>query len=159
MIKLKDKIAELITDQPASAFVTVVSGVLVFVICEMFMEFLMRPIQEYKKLKAKVAKDLILYSNLYHNPVNLKENENHSNWSDGATAIRLLAAEVAAFAETKPGHIFVFYAIPRKKKLQEATSALIGISNSFFAAGDREIFFQHVDECENTIRKTMRILK
>lgn len=35
--------------------ITVVSGVLVYVFSQLFTEFVLRPIQDYKRLKAKVA--------------------------------------------------------------------------------------------------------
>ena len=51
-----------------NVFVTIVSGVGVYILCELYAEFVLRPIQEYKKLKAKVAKLLVLHAQYYSNP-------------------------------------------------------------------------------------------
>lgn len=122
---------------------TILSGVAVYVVCEWYTEFALRPIQEYKKLKAKVAKLLVFHAQYYSNPRLYDDSESCPAWSAASDEIRELAAEVAAFAEIKPCHLWVFLAIPPKKKLLEAQSYLIGLSNSFFTTQSGE------DRCIN----------
>lgn len=145
-------------EQLINLIITVLSGVLVYVISQWYTEFILRPVQEYKQLKAKVAKLLILHAQYYSNPQVYGDGGNCFAWSAAANEIRELAAEVAAFAEIKPLQIFVLWAIPRKKKLLEAQSYLIGLSNSFFTTRngeDRSI--DRVYEYPNIIRKNMGI--
>lgn len=139
-------------------FATIVSGVIVYVICELYAEFVLRPIQEYKQLKAKVAKLLVLHAHYYANPQFFDESETYPAWSVASNEIRELAAEVAAFAEIKPCHLLVFMFIPSKKRLSEAQSYLIGLSNSFFTSRSREDrYIDRVYEFPDIIRKNMGI--
>lgn len=141
-----------------NVFVTIVSGVGVYILCELYAEFVLRPIQEYKKLKAKVAKLLVLHAQYYSNPRFYDESENCPAWSVASNEIRELAAEVAAFAEVKPFHLWVFLAIPPKKKLLEAQSCLIGLSNSFFTTRNGEDrCIDRVYDYPDIIRKNMGI--
>lgn len=118
--------------------IAVVSGVLTYILSQLFTEFILRPIQDYKTLKGKVAKLLVLYAQYYANPASNADVEQHPQWSIASDDMRELAAEVAAFAEIKPQHWLVFYAIPQKQDLLAASSNLIGLSNSFFTTGDFE---------------------
>ena len=117
-------------EQLTNLIITVLSGVGVYVISQWYTEFLLRPIQEYKNLKAKVAKQLVLYAPFYLEPWIYDDNGDCSEWLIAEKTIRELAAEVAAFAEIKPYHVFVFYVIPSKSKLIEAHSLLIKLSDA-----------------------------
>ena len=145
-------------DDLKNLWITVISGVTVYVLSQWYTEFILRPIQDYKKLKAKVAKLLVLHAQYYSNPLVYGEGGNEAVWSAAADEIRELAAEVAAFAEIKPLQIFVFLAIPRKKKLLEAYHYLIGLSNSFFTTRNGEDrCIDRVYEYPDIIRKNMGI--
>ncbi len=138
--------------------VTVISGVAVYVFSELFTEFVLRPIQEYKQLKGKVSKLLVLYAQYYCNPQPHGSEDRSPDWLAASDALRDLASDVAAYAETKPLSLFTFFIIPTKKKLSKASSLLIGISNSLFESTDRvcERVFkvqEHVEE----IKKLMGI--
>ena len=138
--------------------ITIVSGVGVYIISQWYAEFVLRSIQEYKQLKAKVAKLLVLHAQYYSTPRFYDESEICPAWSAASDDIRELAAEVAAFAEIKPLHIFVFLAIPRKKNLLEAYHYLIGLSNSFFTTRNSEDrCIDRVHEYPDIIRKNMGI--
>ena len=137
---------------------TVISGVCVYIICELFAEFVLRPIQEYKQIKAKVSKLLVFYARYYSNPWIYDDNGDCAEWIAAENAIRELAAEVAGYAEIKPCQLFVFYAIPGKNKLLEASSYLIGLSNSCIISRNHVTqFIEGADEFPNIIRRNMRI--
>lgn len=112
-------------------FITVVSGVAVYVLSQLFTEFCLRPIQEYNKLKAKVAQCLVFYAACYLNPIDVSRKEFSQEYVNASTAIRTIAAEVSAFAELIPFRPFILFSIPPKHKIKTASEALIGISNSF----------------------------
>ena len=138
--------------------IVVISGVLTYILSQLFTEFVLRPIQEYKILKAKVAKQLVLYAQYYANPAPNTDVEKYPRWSAASDEIRELAAEVAAFTEIKPRRWFVFYAIPKKQDLLEASSNLIGLSNAFFTTGNFETHSRiEFIEYRKTIKKKMRI--
>ena len=137
---------------------TIIGGVIVYVICEWYTEFALRPIREYRQLKAKVAKLLVLHAQYFSNPRFYDESEKYPDWSTAKEEIRELAADVAAFAEIKPCHLLVFLFIPSKKRLSEAQTHLIGLSNSFFTSRSGEDrCIDRVREYPDIIRKNMGI--
>ena len=140
-------------------FFTIITGVLVFVFSQMFLEFVLRPIQEYKKLKGEVAKGLILYAQFYYNPYFNEDghSEGHSNASD---RLRELASEVAAFKEMVPSYLITYTIIPTKKDLQSMSENLIGLSNSCYTTKtSKERYASLAIECESKIEKVLGIKK
>lgn len=112
-------------------FFTIITGVLVFVFSQMFLEFVLRPIQEYKKLKGEVAKSLVLYAQYYYNPY-FNEDGHSEGHSNASNRLRELASEIAAFKEITPNYLITFRAIPKKQHLQTMSENLIGLSNSCY---------------------------
>lgn len=112
----------------SNVFGTVISGVIVFIAGQLFIEYFLNPIQEYKKLKSKIAYSLVYNANRYNNPIE-PESKNKQIWSKSSDDLRGLAAEVLGFAELKP---IINFFIPQKKKLKEVSSCLMGLSNSCF---------------------------
>ena len=125
---ISNSILSLVTKEPTA---TIVAGVVVFVICEWAKETWLTPLQEYKKLKAKTSRLLIMYCRYYSNPLTIKEK--HPEYDQGATEIREIAAEWAAFAEIIPT---VHLGIPKAKCIVNASRELIGISNGFYSNSD-----------------------
>lgn len=122
-----DFLKDLVT---SNTFLTVISGVLVFVISQMFNEYWLRPIQNYKELRAKISYGLTLYANLYMNPVKYELLYETKERDSAANELRMLAAEVDSFVELRPwGNIF----IARKKVLTEVSKNLMGLSNNFYS--------------------------
>lgn len=145
-------------DDLKNLLITVISGVSVYVLSQWYTEFILRPIQEYKQLKAKAAKYLVFYAQYYSNPWIYGDNGDCTEWKTAENSIRELAAEVAAFAEIKPFHLLVFYAIPNKRSLIEAHKYLIGLSNAcVISRGHITKVIRGVDEFPDIIRKNMRI--
>lgn len=112
-------------------FFTIITGVLVFILGQIFLEFVLRPIQEYKKLKGKVAKYLVLYASCYSNP-QFVEDGNSEKHDKAGEELRELASEVLAFSETTPNYLITLILIPKKEKLKIASENLIGLSNSLY---------------------------
>lgn len=107
---------------------TVLSGVLVFILGQLFNEYFLKPIQEYKKLRAKISYCLVYYANMYMNPI--LNNKRSDEYDKGSEEIRKLASEVNAMIEIRPkGNIF----IPKANVLSDVSSNLIGISNNFYS--------------------------
>lgn len=134
-----------------TVFTTVLGGVLVFVLGQLFNEYFLKPIQDYKSLKAKTAYSLTLYANLYMNPITISEL--NQEYSYASLEIRKLAAEVDATIELRPfGNIF----IPRAKVLKEVSKSLIGISNGFYTNSSFEQI-KNNGKYRETVYKKLRI--
>lgn len=127
---MKDFLSVIIKVASSSTFLTVISGVLVFVLCQLFDEYWLKPIQQYKELRAKISYSLTLYANLYMNPVEYKLVNVREEIDNASLELRKLAAEVDSVAELKPfGNFF----IANKRTLRKVSENLIGLSNSLYS--------------------------
>ena len=138
--------------------IAVISGVSVFILSQLFIEFILRPLQEYKVLKGRIAKYLILYANLYTNPITRIGDKEITEYREGSNAVRILASEIEAYAQTKPPQALLFFIVPTKKILKSVSRELIGISNCFFATSGCAIDARRtVTACRDNIRKMLKI--
>ncbi len=145
-----DFLKDLVT---SNTFLTVISGVLVFVISQMFNEYWLRPIQNYKELRAKISYGLTLYANLYMNPVKYELLYETKERDSASNELRMLAAEVDSFIELRPwGNVF----IARKKVLAAVSKKLIGLSNNFYSPHP-DIATDHNEKRCKEIYKLLRI--
>ena len=48
-----------------SIFWTIISGVLIFILGQIFVEAILKPHKRFKELKAKISYSLVLYGNIY----------------------------------------------------------------------------------------------
>ena len=132
-----------IPDYALTVFVTVLSGVLVFALSEWLKEIWLTPLQNYKKLRAKVSMALTMYACYYHNPVDIAEHNDTlpEGYKDASEKLRALASELRAFIETLS---WCKLGIPLKSALYDASAYLMGLSNGM----------QHPYRCKdsNTIR-------
>ena len=127
---------------------TVLSGVFVFILGQLFIEYILRPIQKYKELKSKIAYLLVYFANLYTNPAG--QGINDEKYDEASLELRKAAAECEAFGEGKPT-VTIF--VPRKKVFTEIKKCLIFISNNMYqGSGDP---YRQIDEVE----KRERIIK
>ena len=112
-----------------TVFLTVISGVLVFVFSQLVMEFFIKPLARYNSIKAKIAYNLVYYANVYLNPIDLNELDSIENlplrYSEASDCLRKLAAEIAGFAEERSVlRLFVW-----AKRINDVQSGLMGLSN------------------------------
>ncbi len=150
-LEILNKIAEVIGNLFFNEMTaTIVSGVLVFALSQLFIEYYLNPIKEYKKLKAKIAYTLTYYACYYSNPIKLEQDEK-GLWQNGSNELRKVASEVDAFAQVRPKSN---HAIPKKEDLLKVKSSIIGLSNSFFQTGatDRIDFnLERISEIETLL--------
>ncbi len=133
----------------SNTFFTVISGVLVFVLCQLFNEYFLKPIQDYKKIRSKIAYSLTLYAYLYMNPVKFERKVD--NIEQASYELRRLAAEVDAMIELRPfGNVF----IPKREVLARVSRNLIGLSNGFYGNSDLE----HTAKVNDSSRKEIYML-
>lgn len=129
-------------------FWTVFTGVIVFVLSQLFVEFFLRPIQEYKKLKAKIAHVVTSEACYYSNPSSKKNHDNEEDWYKAFKSLRSTAAEVKAFVYIKPrfNHF-----IPEKEALNEIAGCLIGLSNSCYLPSNDAYMRRNIVIWERTV--------
>ena len=98
-------------------FLTIISGVAIFVLGQLFIEFYLKPLQRCKQLRAKAAYCLTYYANRFDSNSRISENTSEE--------LRKMAAKLNAFAIEKPLLLFTVSC----KRLRNAASAFIGLSN------------------------------
>lgn len=99
-------------------FQTVISGTFVFILGQLFMEYVLKPLQRYEELRAEAAYHLTFYGNRYdiNNKISQETQEE----------LRKLAAKLRAFSIEMPRMVF-----KRKRiRLDNASVNFIGLSNS-----------------------------
>lgn len=136
-------------------FWTVLSGALVFILGQLFIELILQPMKRFKEIKAKISYSLIYYANVYSNPITdavYSENSQRRIGCDEAQkSLRGLAAELAGFCEEK-----WFFNYPNQKIIDEVVSCLIGISNSIVTPHS-EITIEHTEKRVEIIRRLLKI--
>lgn len=132
---------------------TITSGVLVFVLCEWLKEVWLSPLQEYKKLKAKVSKTLIVHAQYYGNPIS-SVSQKSEEYAKASSEMREVASDVRAFAEIVPR---LHLGMPNAIKIAQAGSELIGLSNSFYVENE-ETRYKHIEYNENRCDKIQNLL-
>lgn len=134
--------------------ITVVSGVLVFIIGQYLLTIWVQPLQKYKELKQKISYSITYYAQYYNNVLDNHHSsifEETSAYKKGSDEIRKLASELRGFAETIS---WIHFGIPRKKVLYDTSSKLIGLSNSFFSSEQhiQDTISRNIDKVEKIKR-------
>jgi len=110
-------------------FATVISGVLVFMLGQIVVKFVIDPIKELKELLGEIQFSLIFYAQAIYTPVDDRAGEDAAQ-----KVIRDLASKLRAKTEVIPWYSFFSRIskgfLPLKKNVMEASSQLIGLSNS-----------------------------
>ena len=112
-----------------SVFITVFSGVLVFVIGQIVVKLIIEPINDFKKERSKIIYDLVFYANKLANPKGPDDLEmvevckvmrQHSSMLHSATHL-IPCYQYLAF----------IFGLPKIKDINEATTKLIYLSNGY----------------------------
>ena len=108
---------------------TILCGVAVYLLGQYFHTIWLTPLQEYKNIRAEIARKLFFYANVYTNVVSNEEKceEWKKEHIEVMKELRTLASELEGYIQTlhwfKPG-------IPSKRKLSQAVILLVALSNS-----------------------------
>lgn len=140
-----------------TCLITVISGVLVFIIGQYLLTTWVQPLQKYKELKQKISYSLTYYAQYYSNVLKNSSDRSlqlPSLYEEGSDEIRKLASELRGFAETIS---WMHIGIPDKKVLYETSSILIGLSNSFFSPED--IIFETITHNIESVERIKKNLK
>ncbi len=120
-----------------TATLTLIGGILLFVIQHLIIEVSVKPIQKQKMIIEDIAVSLISFDNLYSNPTNYgnlpSDSPVREKYMNASHKIRELAAQLKARSDNIPFYAVwtkAKYVLP-KDKIQEVFGDLIGLSNSF----------------------------
>ena len=120
-------------DGIVSIIVTVISGVLVFIIGQILTNIWLTPLRQYKELKKEVVYKLPYYANLYSNVIDLADYSDSDKFVEefklASDELRKLSCSLKGFAETIS---WFRIGIPSPKVLNEVADLIMGLSNSFF---------------------------
>ena len=143
-----------LTNYVLPMLITILSGVLVYMLGELLNTIWLNPLQEYKNIKSNIAKKLVFYANVYSNVSNL-ENSN-TEWGKlqlkASDELRWLASELEGFIQTLS---WIKIGIPKKANLKKVVGLLILLSNSMF---DSNQFHQN-KENRNVVSQIRHLMK
>ena len=135
--------------------ITVLSGVLVYLLGELLNAIWLKPLHDFKGIKSEIAKQLVFYANVYTNVLDGREDDGawkqlHSEASD---KLRWLSAELEGFIQTLS---WLKIGIPKKSRLKEAAAKLILLSNCLFDPTPHKQNREN-RETANEIRRLLKI--
>lgn len=133
-----------------TAAFAVLSGFILYVIKTFIDEKWLRQYREYRKLRAEISYNLVMYANCYMNPQSQRNNYH----DEAGTALRKCAALLRSFIEEWPRK---YIGIPNNKKLMEISSELIGLSNRVYKSS--LVSMNLVDHNEKSRKKIVELLK
>lgn len=111
-------------------FITVISGVIVFIISQCVIDFIINPHKEFLSLKERIAYALAMYCCYYHSPYNFNKKENvraKEEYDEASKELRKIGSELAGYIGKVSKIRFI-----KRKKLKDVKSALIGLSNGLY---------------------------
>lgn len=137
-----------------NTFLTILSGVIVFIISQLIFEFIIKPREEFNKLKGEIFCCLTMYANIIANPLrysSIKDVSENKEYLDASKNIRFIASRFAGVLES---HKFVC----RKKKYYSVTSNLIKLSNNLWIdkRSKKDIYTENI-KFENEIKEKFKI--
>lgn len=131
---------------------TIISGVLVFVIGQVILERVIKPLQEYKKIKSKISYLLAFYANVYTNPI-MRDGRNTIQDRDHADKVALklkeAACELVGFKQQKNKLV-------SKDNIEKANTNLLKLSCGLYT--DSEHIDERIMQNEEYVKEIMKAL-
>jgi hypothetical protein len=136
-----------------TVFLTVFSGVITFVLGQLAIKLLVDPVHDFRKTVADIALALIEYANVYANP-GVAGSEIEKKVSE---ELRRLSSRLNAQMYLIPCYPITakIFGLPSRKKVVDATSNLIGLSNGAFQSASNLVLV-NVERADK-IRKELGI--
>jgi hypothetical protein len=111
-------------------FLTILAGVVTYVLGQLVMKLVIEPVHEFKKVVSDISHSLIEYANVYSNPgVSGEEIE-----KDVSSILRKLSSRLNAqmYLIPKYKQTARVFGLPSRENTTQAAKHLIGLSNSVF---------------------------
>ena len=136
----------------SEVFATVMSGLILYILSQCFVEFVVNHIKEYKSLRQRIIYIIKMYCCYYNNPYNAQDKTKNVRTKEeydlASMEIRKIGAELASYI----GNV---YRKKERKKLKEVLDALIGISNGFYKTNEYNPINDN-KQCESVIMKNLK---
>lgn len=118
-----------------TVLLTVVSGVITFLIGQLMLKLLLEPVQDFKKTIGLLAHALIYRANVISNPGVPTEDV----MSETSKELRSFSAQLHAHLHLIPCYktSAKLFSLPSKEQVLAASTALIGLSNSVYRASEK----------------------
>ncbi len=126
-------------------FATVISGVLVFVLGQIFVKFVIEPIKDLKEVLGEIHFSLVFHAQAIYTPAGDRAGEDAAQ-----KVIRDLASKLRAKTEVIPWYSLCSRIsrgfLPPRKNIMDASSQLIGLSNSLKQEDRSEVNHNRVEK-------------
>lgn len=118
-----------------TVFLTVMSGVITYVVGQLVMKLVVEPVHEMKKTIGLISHSLVEHADVIHNPGVPSEEIIRST----SKHLRNLSSQLHGHLYLVPFYKFTakIFFLPSQEKILSASNALMGLSNSVFRASDR----------------------
>ncbi|MDP3513420.1 MAG: hypothetical protein Q8S20_11770 [Sulfuritalea sp.] len=124
----------------STVFLTVLSGVITFVIGQLIVKLVIEPVQEMKKTIGLISHSMIEHANVIGNPgvpsdEMMRETSKH---------LRQLSSQLQAHLYLVPQYqkTAKIFGLPGKEKILAASGSLLGLSNSVFRVDPSERIYE-----------------
>ena len=110
-----------------TVFQTVLSGVLVFVLGQIFLKLIIEPVYQFKKTRADIAHTLIRYAHALQNPKVIPDDL----FREAYDKLRMLSGQLYADMELIPAYkLFRFlFCLPKTSNVYEGAKNLLAVAN------------------------------
>ncbi|SFS70204.1 hypothetical protein [Paenibacillus sp. BC26] len=145
---------------------TVTGGLIIFFFSQIILKYLIEPISDYRKLRYQISIQLVFYANRISNPVefndvNSKNEKLVKDVNEASNAFRKLASELIGVINIIPMYplFSLIRLVPNTKDIIDASSNLIGLSNSIWKYGDdnEEPQRKYNEENRKEIKRLLKI--
>ena len=148
-LKVLEIIKNVVTSDP---FITIITGLVLYILSQLFMEYIINPRKEYKNLRQRIIYTIKMYCCYYSNPYNVhnesKNARSKEEYDSASLEMRKIGAELAGYIGN----------LPKKskeiEKLNNVLNALIGLSNGFYNI-DGYNSIKENKKCEDIIKKNL----
>ena len=159
MIEATSLVNATITLEPIiTSLLTVVSGVVVYIVGEILHTTWIKPLQEYKQIKTKIVTLLTYYARDYCNVVDLANDgeKRIAEQIEVGKELRMLSSQLLGFIEQVS---WFRVGIPSNVRLSKASEELMGLSNSLFSAYGQKPTNEDVKLNERRVAEVYSLLK
>ncbi len=131
-------------------FLTVLSGVIVFIVSQAIIEKFIKPRAELRKIKGKIICYLTMYSRDIFNPLYLSNDKEDliDNYWKSSCELRFIASELS-------GQIECYPFICNKKKYEKVVNNIMRISNEMVIRNSKRNI---LDDIEKSVKEICEIL-
>ena len=135
---------------------TIIGGVLIFVIGQLLLKVFVNPFQELRAIKGSIVDSLNYYAKFYSNPGMIAQDDRQKT----SDVLRKLGSELMAKTAVLPYYRFwsLLRVVPKLSDISKAHRNLIGLSNGLSAgdAHDNNKFAQKIKEALHLPKELLR---